>query len=471
MPLRHSLAFVALVFSQPVFAQTPDRATLLFQIEGMKNTQVTLGYYFGGQAFRVDSAKVELATGSFTFKKNGLEPGVYFIAAGSTRMFDFVLASSTDSFAVRGSYLRLDSLLADNSDENTAYFSFERERKKLEGKIAAKEQMLDMVGRATKGDKDVLKPLQSDLAGLYQSGDSLAIDFAKAHPSTLYAQMLLSVRPPEAPKNLKPMLNGKPNPAFARWQRSHYFDNTDFGDERLLRNNFWHSFFDGFFARHVLPQPDSLIRAIDEVVTRMPRNAAFYRFAVLRLTQFFEQNEAPGADRVFVHLVDKFQRKDDTPWLDIATLERLAYKADLHRPNLTGSLAVNFSLPDEAGKTHALYDLDAPATMLVFYSPLCEHCKEVMPKIYQTFLDYTPKGLKAIALNTDRQHAYWKKYVAQQNWQWLDLASPDGIEALEKQYAAVNLPVIYLLDKDKRIAAKRIQPDKLGEALARILRN
>jgi thiol-disulfide isomerase/thioredoxin len=235
-----------------------------------------------------------------------------------------------------------------------------------------------------------------------------------------------------------------------------------------LYNNFWHSFFDGFFAQHVVSQPDSLIRAIDEVVSKMPRNGAFYRFAILRLTQYFEQNEAPGADRIFVHLVDQYLKKDDTPWLDLATLERLAYKADVHRPNLSGSLAINFELPDELGKSHALYAVDAPVTMLVFYSPLCEHCKEMMPKIYQIYLDYSLKGLKALALNTDKQLVYWKKFVAQQDWQWIDLGSSEGIENLEKQFAAVNLPVIYLLDKDKRIVGKRIQADKLGEALSRL---
>ncbi|MFN0037172.1 MAG: TlpA family protein disulfide reductase [Saprospiraceae bacterium] len=468
MPLRLFFALAALVFSQNAAAQTPARAILSFQINGPKNAHATLGYYYGGQAYRVDSARVDAATGTFAFQKEGLKPGVYFIATGGSRLFDFVLASAADSLTVRGSDARLDSLVTENSAENAAYFAFEKERKKLEGKIAAQAQMLDMVGRATQGDKEVLKPLQNALTALYQSGDSLAIAFTQNHPATLYARMLLSVRPPEPPKGLKPTLNGKPNPAFARWQRAHYFDHTDFGDERLLCNNFWHSFFDGFFARHVVPQPDSLLVAIDETLARMPRNGAFYRFAVVRLAQFFEQNEAPGADRIFVHLADKYQRKDDTPWLDIATLERIAYKADAHRPNLTGSLAVNFELPDETGKTHALYAIDAPVTMLVFYSPLCEHCKELMPKIYQTYLDYAPKGLKAIALNTDKQHAYWEKYVQQQDWQWLDLASPSGIEALEKQYAAVNLPVIYLLDTAKRITAKRIAPEKLGEALSRM---
>jgi len=468
---RVLLALLTLLFFNHATAQTSSRATLSFQLEGLQGSVVNLGYYLGGQAFRLDSATVNPATGKFSFQKENLKPGLYFLTAGSSRLFDFILASPSDSFSIRGAANRPEALVVENSLENTAYFAFEKERIKLEEKITAQEQMLDMVSRATKGDPESLKPLQQNLEALYQAGDSIAIAFTKNYPSTLYAQMLLSVRPsPEdsGPKKLKPTLNGKNNPAFAAWQRAHYFDHTDFRDERLLYNNFWHSFFDGFFARHVVPQPDSLIRAIDQVLAKMPRHGAFYRFAVLRLVQFFEQNEAPGADRIFVHLVDKHLRKDDTPWLDMATLERLAYKADVHRPNLTGSLAINFELPDEAGKTHSLYGLQAPVTMLVFYSPLCEHCKEMMPKIYQIYLDYTPKGLKTIALNTDQQHVYWKKFVAQQGWQWLDLASPNGIENLEKQFAAVNLPVIYLLDKDKRIVAKRIQPDKLGEALSRM---
>ena len=462
------LSLFGLLLLQPMQAQTPAFAKLSFQITGLKSPRITLGYYNGGQAYRLDSVQVDPAQGSFSFQKTDLKPGVYFLTVGGSRLFDFVLASPSDSFTIRGNMAHLNALTVENSAENEAYFSFETARKELEEKITAKEQMLDMVGRATKGDKASIEPLQIELTALYQSGDSIAIAFTRNYPSMLYAKMLGAVRPPEPPKKLKPTLNGKPNPAIALWQRKHYFDHTDFEDERLLNNNFWHSFFDGFFARHVVPQPDSLLRAIDEMLSKMPRNGAFYRFAVVRLTQFFEQNEAPGADRIFVHLVDKYQRKDDTPWLDLATLERLHYKADVHRPNLTGSLAINFELPDETGKNQALYHVEAPVTMLVFYSPLCEHCKEMMPKIYQIYLDYTPKGLKAMALNTDKQHVYWKKFVAQQNWQWIDLASPKGIEDLEKQFAAVNLPVIYLLDKDKRIVAKRVQPDKLGEALSRL---
>jgi hypothetical protein len=90
---------------------------------------------------------------------------------------------------------------------------------------------------------------------------------------------------------------------------------------------------------------------------------------------------------------------------------------------------------------------------------------DFLPKIYQTFLDYQVKGLAAVALNTDQESAYWKKFVKQQNWQWYDVDDPKSMEQLELQYAIFNLPVIYLLDKDKKILAKKVKPADLGAVL------
>jgi peroxiredoxin len=301
---------------------------------------------------------------------------------------------------------------------------------------------------------------------LVQKTDSLAMDFVRLHPDHLFARMLYAVRPPEPPKQVQPTLkNGEPNPAFLRWVRDHYWDHTDFKAEELLNNSFWHIYFDNYFSRHVVLQPDSIIRAVDNILYKTPKNGAFYRFITLRITQYYEQKEAPGADRIFVHMVDRFLKKQETPWLDAATLERLWYKADLHRPNLTGSLAVNFSMPDETGTPVDLYGITAPLTVLLFYSPLCEHCMESMPNLYQVFLDFKPKGLAVLAINTDTETEYWRKFVTQQHWEWTDVSDVKTMEQLDKQYAVSNLPLIYVLDKDKKILAKRLRPADLGGVL------
>ena len=323
-----------------------------------------------------------------------------------------------------------------------------------------------MIAQATKNDPEALRPVETELHALLNQTDSLVLDYVQKHPGHLYAKMLRSVRPPNPPRTLSPVLkSGKPNPAFSLWVRQHYWDNTDFKDESLLNNTFWQVYFDNFFSRHVVLQADSIILALDEVLAKTPKNGAFYRFIVNRITQYYEQNDAPGADRIFVHMVDKYLKKKETPWLDIATLERLEYKANINRPNLTESLATNFTMPDEKGQAVELYAVQAPITLLIFYSPLCSHCMELMPKIYQIYLDFQPKGLAALAVNTDKETEYWKKFSSQQNWLWYDVSDPKAMDQLEAQYATYNLPLIYVLDKDKKILAKRVKPNELGDVL------
>ncbi len=459
---------VILAFFQAGNAQETN---ILFQVNGLKYPGVIIGFYQGGMAYRLDSVQVDTSVGSFRLRKAGLRPGIYFCMANNGKLFDFILPQGTDSFAIQADIAHLDAVSSPDSKENEALFRFEQQRMAIENSFEAKKSMRDMVAQATKNDAEALKPFDAELQALIAKTDSLALDFMEKHPEHLFAKMLRSVRPPEPPKQIKAISKtGNPNPEYARWVQQHYWDNTDFSNEALLGNTFWQVYFDNFFARHVVPTPDSLMRAIDAVLAKTPRGGTFFQFIVLRVTQFYEQNDAPGADRIFVHMVDKYQRKGETPWLDIATLERLAYKADAHRPNLSGSLALNFTLPDETGKAVELYDITAPMTMLVFYSPLCTHCMEFMPKIYQVYLDYQVKGLAAIAINTDDQGAYWKKFVAQQNWAWYDVDDHKKMEQLEKQYNAYNLPVIYLLDKDKRILAKRVKPGDLGATIGRLIR-
>jgi thiol-disulfide isomerase/thioredoxin len=447
------------------------QSDIQIQINGYQQPWILVGYYHGGKAFRLDSLRTDRGPGHFSFKSRELHPGVFFCSDEKKVLFEFIVQSSKDSFQLETQAGRLDSVVAKNSPENTVFFAFEKQKKSIEARYAAKKTMRDMVAQATENDPEVLKPIDLEMDRILQENDSLATAFSSQNPNHLYAKMLTSVRPPDPPAQLlRPQKNGKAKPELFYWKRKHYWDNTDFQDEALLNNKFWQIYFDNFFSSFVAPQPDSLIAGIDEVMAKTPRNGAFYRFMVMRFTQFFEQNEATGADRIFVHMVDKYQQKNETPWLDMATLERLAYKADMHRPNLTGSMAINFVLPDENNTPVDLYNIEAPLTMLVFYSPLCSHCMELMPKIYQVYLDYQPRKLAAIAINIDEQQAYWKKFVGQQNWTWYDVCDPAQKENLEKQFAAYNLPVVYLLDKNKRILAKRVKPENLGKVIASLLK-
>jgi peroxiredoxin len=454
----------AFLTAQNPAAAPPATAQIQFQIVGLKTPSALFGYYYAGEMYRLDSVATDTSTGRFRLDRPRLTPGVYFVAAAGNRLFDFVVPSPTGAFSVRGSMARLDSLRAEGSAENAAFFDFERKRKALEAKMAAKRSMFEVVQRASQNDPEALKPLREEMQKLVREVDALGADFQRKHPGHLYARVLRSIEVPDMPQSLRDSPNKK---APMWWTKTHYFDRTNWKDSTLLRNPMWPVFFDNYFNRLTEPTADSIIASADRVLKKIPKNGPFYRFAAVTLTSNFEQSEFVGADRIFVHLMDVYHKKGHTPWVDSVTLMRLQYKADVHRPNLTGKVAPALELPDDTGKPVSLHGIDAPMTLLVFYSPLCEHCQKSMPGIYQTWLDYRSKtGLQAVAVNTDDQHQHWQQYVAQQGWEWIDLSDPAGKNlGVEKNYAPFNLPVIYILDKDKKILRKRVEVERLGEVL------
>ena len=459
-----------ILWSVCTFASAQGMVQFHFHLTGFPAKSALIGCYKAGETYLVDSVAVD-ESGHFSLRKNGLEPGVFFVAADKSRLFNFMLPKAVDTITISGNASDCAGLSSSNSPENEAFFRFEQQRQGIEAKIVARQSMYDLVSEATKQDAKALEPIKKEIDGYFRQIDSLARVFIVQYPTHLYAKMLKSVRPPEPPKSLVPALKGKSNPVYRRWVLRHYWDHTDFKDESLLNNQFWSAFFDKYFDRYIPAIPDSIVVAVDEVIKQMPPNGAFYQFAVRRFVQSFEMSDAPGADVIFVHMVDKYLKIKETPWLDIATLTRLEYKADLFRPVLTGKKAPPLGLSDEEGRAFDLDTVSAKLTLLIFYSPLCHHCMEVMPDIYQTWLDARVFGVKGVAVSVDEQYRNWQQFTRQQHWEWHNLADPSEKNEFEKQYLTNNLPVIYLLDKDKHILRKRIKPEELRDVLKIYLNN
>lgn len=443
------------------------QTTVAVTIKGLKTDTAFLGYHFGGQYFTLDTTKVDTGSGRFTFTRNNLPPGLYFVAAPQGRFFDFVVDRAHTQYRFEGSVAHPDSLKAFNSGENAIFFEYQRKKRDKLLDIQTQEEMFDLLQQATK-DTRALKEASNKRQALYRGLDSLAESQIRLYPDTWYGKMLAASRMAPTPKKMHAVVQGRLAPEYVNWVRLHYWDQVDFSDSTLLRSDVWPTYFNDFFNRWVHPVPDSAAVDIDRLLARAPVNGPLYKFIVVELTKSYEASPRPGADRLFVHLVDRYQKAGQTPWIDYPTLLRLAAKADFHRPNLTGNVAPPLNLVDKNGKATSLRDVQAPYTLLIFYSPLCHHCMDLMPGIYKIWESYEKKGLKAVAVSSDDQYPYWKNFIALQKWNWIDLADPTKKNTFIPQYGAYYLPVLYLLDKDKKILWKRIPPAQLEETLARL---
>ena len=144
-------------------------------------------------------------------------------------------------------------------------------------------------------------------------------------------------------------------------------------------------------------------------------------------------------------------------------------------------------MKDTNGIIHKLYDVEAKYTLLIFFGPDCGHCKKELPKVKKVVdsLTAAPKFLsphksvdvKVYAVQTEFDKKKWEKFIVNQGiGDWINvgdiLKDPDGNPAASSnwrdQYDIYSTPVIYLLDKDKKILAKRISYKQISEIIKRL---
>ena len=183
-----------------------------------------------------------------------------------------------------------------------------------------------------------------------------------------------------------------------------------------------------------------------------------------------------GQDAVFVHLFNKYHSKGLTPWLNEKQMEAITRRAYMLMANLVGEQAANLELVDIQGKTKPLYDVKADFTVVSFWDPNCGHCKEEMPRLDSLYkASWKNKNVHIYAVMTETDTVAWKKYIADHKLEyWTNVYQTTQMMMEEKKaqqasykqlYDITQTPTLYLLDKEKRIIAKKLTPSQLNEML------
>jgi protein-disulfide isomerase len=183
-------------------------------------------------------------------------------------------------------------------------------------------------------------------------------------------------------------------------------------------------------------------------------------------------------DAVFVHLFEKYFSNKEYPWLTEKGKKTITDRAYSLMANIMGTPAADVLLPDSSNKMQALYEVSADFTLVVFWDPTCGHCKEVLPRL-DSFYRAKWKGenmkIYAIARETEGTRKDWLDFInGKQLNDWVNVfytKAEDktridaGIPGYSQLYDVQSFPTLYLLDKDKRIVAKKLSVDQIDEII------
>jgi thiol-disulfide isomerase/thioredoxin len=115
-----------------------------------------------------------------------------------------------------------------------------------------------------------------------------------------------------------------------------------------------------------------------------------------------------------------------------------------------------------------LNQINAKYTILAFWESDCGHCKKSIPELYEVYKRLKPKGVEVLAIHMLGGVEGKKKWINFVNehemYDWMNAWNPYDF-TYKKNYDIGSTPVLFILDKDKKIIGKRLDPKQIEDFL------
>ena len=268
----------------------------------------------------------------------------------------------------------------------------------------------------------------------------------------------------------------------------------DFTDERMLKTPMFFNKMDTYLNKLTVQNPDSIKKSADVIVNLSRQNYDIFQYVVSYITSTYERSKIMGMDAVFVHMVENYYMTKEVDWVDEKQLKKIEERAEKIAPNLIGRPAPPFLnqlgqpfMRNEKDEIKRMYNLESKYTLLVFYGPDCGHCQKELPKVKKVIDSLSAKPLllskhkqidiKVYAVQTEFDKEVWINFIEKYGIEsWTNVCDiqtdPEGNPAASSnwrdEYDIYSTPVIYLLDKNKKILAKRISYSQISKVIKRL---
>jgi thiol-disulfide isomerase/thioredoxin len=464
--------------------------------KGNKDTMAYLVKYTFDQQYISDTCK-KIKNGQIEFKgKKDLDKGVYtLVSEGKSIYFDFFINESqkftitTDASDVVG------NLKSVGNKENEQFFSYIKF-------ITAKNQEFNKVREQTKGKskEDSTKFMNEKIKQLNEEVKTFENDFMSRMKGT-FVYDVLNLKTEKEPASIPKASNGRPDSVYTYYYyKSHFFDGIDFKDERIVRTPFFDDRVKRYFENVILNHPDTVIKEIDKILAKCDEGNLIYNLLIGYFTYKYEQSKIMGFDKVFVHVADKYILSGRAKGVySDETAAKIKERVDIMRNLLLDAKVSELYMIDTvhgkevrkmgfdtASTSKSITDLyyknidrltpmfktlsqvNAKYTILVFWAVDCGHCQTEIPKLHEDLkaikgqIDY-----KVFAVQTkDDLYDTWRKFIIEKKLtDFIHVFDPVHLNNLKERFDIYSTPVIYILDKDKRIKAKRLGAEQVVDML------
>ncbi|MCF6341389.1 MAG: DUF5106 domain-containing protein [Bacteroidales bacterium] len=452
--MRH-FVFVALALLLFSFSQAKDSLYLKIRIKGFADSRLLLTSYHGDKVKLIDTAFVTKA-GFFIFKREENLPGGIYMAVSpeKKKLFEFILDKNQHFTLTTDTANYTLNMKIKGSDENRIFYDYMRFNEKQFQENKLLKEKLDSLPK----NNEAYILLTNQLDSINQLLVEYKLKVIRENPDLFVAKLFSAMREVEIPDSV---LQSEDSTLPFKYLKQHYWDYFDLSDTRLLRTPLLSSRVTQYFDQLVVIQPDSVIAAIDEVIRKARPSEEVVGFLVWHFVSAYQNPKYMGFEKVFIHLVDEYFSREAIIYTTPSVLESLQERAEILRPLQLGKPAPNLLLIDTNNVFRSFMEINNDFTVLLFWDYDCSFCKKEI-KFLQEIYEKTDFDFEVYAINTNGDHDKWKETVSERRLQWINVngtlsQTPD----FHDLYDVHGSPVIYLLDKQKRIIAKQIGADQI----------
>jgi thiol-disulfide isomerase/thioredoxin len=442
------------------------------KVHGVSDTTMMLGHHFGTKKYVVDTARIDnKGWAHFTGDKD-LDRGIYIIILPSLNntYFECIIGNDMEFSLETSTENYVENMTVKGCKENLVFNNYQREMAVLN-----RERMeLDELMAIHSENPDSVEIIKDKIIDNGEKRRKYMIDVTSKDPDSFFAKVLNSMVEIDVPEPPRDEEGNITDSTFQwRYYKEHYFDNIDFSESGLLKTPIFEGKINYFFKNVVIPEPDSLINEANIVIHKAYEggDTLMFRFVTAHLLNYFETSRVMGYDKVFVVLAEEWYLSGKAYWADSTFMSKLTERVMKISPNIIGNVAPDLKkMETHDSQFMSLHLVDADYTILMFFEPDCGHCKTQVPKLFNVWQDtLRHEDVKVFAVYTQYDREHWTEFVNDKDMigeGWYNVwDGPYPHTNFRNYYDIYSTPVIFVLDKEKRIIAKRIDVDSLSDFL------
>lgn len=463
--LKTILAALFLFTSIFISANNKHGYQINVMVHGISDTIAILAYHQGNRQLVEDTVRVD-GNGRFNFSGTERLPGgIYIVVLPGQEFFEFII-DENQHFGIE---THKDDLVATmrfaDSPENESFYDYIRfisQKNQTLAPIRAELQKQDI-------DPNRRVELQEKLQNANQIVKARQDEIIDRFRGGLLSAMLLAQQDvPLPPTKLRPDGTTDHEYMYQQYKRN-YLNNIDFSDARLVRTPVFHSRLHQFFNNVLIQIPDSIIREADIILERARANSEVFRYTLTYITNNFERSQIMGMDAVFVHMVEKYYMTGQAFWVAEPQLQRITERAMAMKPTLIGNIAPDIAMSKPDGTSISLHSVESNFTILYFWDSECSHCRRNTPLLKEFYTRMKPKGVEIFAVNTEADRARWIDYIVTNELNWINVNDAHNQTGFREKYDIWSTPLLFVLDANKEIIAKKISVEQAEDIINREL--